>query len=49
MASLDTLSAVSTELTIGQLDDVDGGIIPVLIAFNVAIWTLNGIVWVVGD
>jgi|GEM_PF-4013226 len=49
MASLETLSAKSTELTVGQLDDVDGGIIPFLIAFNVAIWTLNGIVWLVED
>jgi lactobin A/cerein 7B family class IIb bacteriocin len=32
MASLDTLSAFGTELVDEQLDSVDGGIIPVVVA-----------------
>lgn len=45
MATLRNLTALGDELSETQLDDVDGGIIPMLIAFNIAIWSLNGIVW----
>jgi lactobin A/cerein 7B family class IIb bacteriocin len=32
MASLDTLATFGTELTAEQLEDADGGILPVLVA-----------------
>lgn len=41
MASLDTLSTFGSELTAEQLDDVDGGLLPliiVLVVFDVALW-----------
>ncbi len=41
MTSLDTLSMVGTELTGEQLNDVDGGLLPLIIAlavFDAALW-----------
>ena len=41
MASLETLSAKGTELTSGQLDNVDGGMLPVivgLVILDIYLW-----------
>ncbi|MGD9711564.1 MAG: hypothetical protein AB7V46_05790 [Thermomicrobiales bacterium] len=41
MNSLDSLAASSTELSAHQLDQVDGGLLPlilVLAAFDIALW-----------
>jgi lactobin A/cerein 7B family class IIb bacteriocin len=41
MTSLDTLSMVGAELTGEQLNDVDGGLLPLIIAlavFDAALW-----------
>ncbi len=42
MASLDTLSTFGSELTVGQLDNVDGGLVPLIAAlfvFDAVLWT----------
>ena len=41
MTSLDTLAMVGTELSGEQLNDVDGGLLPLIIAlavFDAALW-----------
>lgn len=49
--SLNTLSAMTPELTVQQLDQVDGGFLVIgsLIVLNMIIWGANGVVWAMSD